>query len=47
MSDPILRERKGMHMTKTMFDNIGWIVEAQIKDRKRDEFEAVMKEVML
>ena len=30
-----------------MFENIGWIVEAQIKDRERDEFEAVMKEVVL
>ena len=30
-----------------MFEHIGWIVEATIKDRKRDEFEAVMKEVVL
>jgi len=27
-----------------MFENIGWIVEAKIKNGKRDEFEAVMKE---
>ena len=30
-----------------MFENIDWIVEAKIKDGKRDEFEAVMKEVVL
>ncbi len=30
-----------------MFDNVGWIVEAKIKDGKRDEFKAVMKEVVL
>ena len=30
-----------------MFENIGWIVEAKIKDSKPDEFEAVMKEVVL
>ena len=29
-----------------MFENIGWIVEAKIKDGKRDEFEAVMKEIV-
>ena len=30
-----------------MFVNTGWIVEAKIKNGKRDEFEAVMKEVAL
>jgi hypothetical protein len=30
-----------------MFENIDWIVEAKNKDGKRDEFEAVMKEVVL
>ena len=30
-----------------MFVNIGWIVEAKIKNGKRDEFEAIMKEVAL
>ena len=30
-----------------MFGNNGWIIEAKIKDGKRDEFEAVMKEVVL
>jgi len=30
-----------------MFENISWIVEANIKDGKRDEFEAVMEEVVL
>ena len=29
-----------------MFENIGWIVEAKLKDGKRDEFEAVMKEIV-
>lgn len=29
-----------------MFENIGWIVEAKIKDGKRDEFEAVIKVVV-
>ncbi|MGI2113886.1 putative quinol monooxygenase [Shewanella frigidimarina] len=29
-----------------MFDNIGWIVEAKIIDGKRDEFEAVMHEMV-
>jgi len=30
-----------------MFENTGWILEAKIKNGKRDEFEAVMKEVAL
>ena len=30
-----------------MFENIDWIVEAKNKDGKRDEFEAVMKELVL
>ncbi len=30
-----------------MFENMGCIVEANIKDGKRDEFEAVMEEVVL
>lgn len=30
-----------------MFENIDWIVEAKNKDGKRDEFDAVMKEVVL
>ena len=30
-----------------MFVNTGWIVEAKIKNGKRDEFEAMMKEVAL
>lgn len=29
-----------------MFENIGWIVEAKLKDGKRDEFAAVMKEIV-
>lgn len=29
-----------------MFENIGWIVEAKIIDGKRDEFEAVMNEIV-
>lgn len=29
-----------------MFDNIGWIVEAKIKDGKREEFAAVMEEIV-
>jgi len=29
-----------------MFDNIGWIVEARIKDGKREEFHQVMKEIV-
>lgn len=29
-----------------MFENIGWIVEAKIKEGKRDEFEAVMNEIV-
>lgn len=29
-----------------MFDHIGWIVEAKIKDGKRDEFEAVVKDIV-
>ncbi|MBY5944455.1 putative quinol monooxygenase [Photobacterium rosenbergii] len=29
-----------------MFENIGWIVEAKLKDGKRDEFEAIMKEIV-
>lgn len=29
-----------------MFENIGWIVEAKIKDGKRDAFEAVMKDIV-
>jgi hypothetical protein len=30
-----------------MFENIDWIVEAKNKDGKRDEFKAVMKELVL
>ena len=30
-----------------MFVNTGWIVEAKINNGKRDEFEAMMKEVAL
>ena len=29
-----------------MFENIGWIVEAKIKDGKRAEFEAVVEEIV-
>ena len=29
-----------------MFENIGWIVEAKIKEGQRDTFEAVMKEIV-
>ena len=29
-----------------MFSNIGWIVEAKLKDGKRAEFEAVMQEIV-
>lgn len=29
-----------------MFDNIGWIVEAKLKQGKKDEFEAVMQEIV-
>ncbi|MBC7001509.1 antibiotic biosynthesis monooxygenase [Photobacterium sp. BZF1] len=29
-----------------MFENIGWIVEAKLKDGKRNEFEAIMKEIV-
>ena len=29
-----------------MFDNIGWIVEAKIKEGKRKEFEAVVAEIV-
>lgn len=29
-----------------MFENIGWIVEAKIKDGKKEEFEAVMKDIV-
>ena len=29
-----------------MFDNIGWIVEARIKDGKREEFHQVMQEIV-
>ena len=29
-----------------MFQNIGWIVEAKIKDGQRDAFEAVLKEIV-
>lgn len=29
-----------------MFDNIGWIVEAKIKEGKREEFAAVMEEIV-
>lgn len=29
-----------------MFENIGWIVEAKINEGMRDEFEAVMKEIV-
>ena len=29
-----------------MFESLGWIVEAQIKDGQRDTFEAVMKEIV-
>ena len=29
-----------------MFTNIGWIVEAKIKDGQRDTFEAVMREIV-
>jgi len=29
-----------------MFENIGWIVEAKIKDGQRDAFEAVMQEIV-
>lgn len=32
--------------TKLPFENIGWIVEAQIKEGKRAEFEAVMAEIV-
>jgi quinol monooxygenase YgiN len=31
---------------KPMFENIGWIVEAKIKDGKRAEFEAVVEEIV-
>jgi hypothetical protein len=34
---PALSQENGM------FENIGWIVEAKIQDRKRDEFETVTK----
>ncbi len=30
-----------------MFVNTGWIIEAKFKNGKRDEFEAVMKEIAL
>ena len=30
-----------------MFDHIGWIVEAKIKDGKRDEFAAIVKEIVI
>lgn len=29
-----------------MFDNIGWIVEAQIEDGKRDDFSAVVSDIV-
>ncbi|MEM1203736.1 MAG: antibiotic biosynthesis monooxygenase [Acidobacteriota bacterium] len=29
-----------------MFENIGWIVEAKIKEGQRDAFEAVMQEIV-
>ncbi len=29
-----------------MFENLGWIVEAKIKEGQRDEFEAVMEEIV-
>ncbi|MFT5701817.1 MAG: quinol monooxygenase YgiN [Desulforhopalus sp.] len=29
-----------------MFENIGWIVEAKIKEGRRDEFKAVMEEIV-
>ncbi|NER06038.1 MAG: hypothetical protein F6K17_27345 [Okeania sp. SIO3C4] len=29
-----------------MFENIGWIVEAKIKDGKKEQFEAVMKDIV-
>ena len=29
-----------------MFENIGWIVEAKIKPGKRDEFRAVMEQIV-
>ncbi len=29
-----------------MFENLGWIVEAKIKEGQRDEFDPVMKEIV-
>lgn len=35
-----------INLKKNMFENIGWIVEAKLKEGKREEFEAVMNEIV-